>query len=361
MASKERPSGTMIKIAHFGDLHINGKNYERIKECLKQISLIINEENCDLLVVSGDIYDRYNIADRYANLGDQQSLFLDFLKSIPDVEAVLIAVGNHELSGTGKSALAFLKAVPKVRLYEKTGVFIWDSIAIGIIPWIAKWESENKKFDEYIQSSLEVISKEFTGNFDHKLIFGHCDLQGTQANEYYVVQGGSWAFTRGELVNTGADYISLSHIHKRTDMYVGAPCQHSFGESGNPQGFDIVTLDGDSINEKYHELDLPKYVTIVIDDDSQIGDIPNEKGDFIKLRFNSESAYEKYCLKEDFDNEKFKIEKNWQEKKYEYRLDGVDSEDLNSTQIFNKYVDLNPVPAGISIEDVQERDQINDN
>lgn len=83
--SKQRPknitqSSTPIKIAHISDIHI-----KKLKVPLKKIKQILNEEEPDIILLSGDYIERQE------DIGD----FMAFLKTLPK-KPTYACLGNHD-------------------------------------------------------------------------------------------------------------------------------------------------------------------------------------------------------------------------------------------------------------------------
>ena len=358
----------MFKVAHIGDIHISGKHFDRAQEALEQASKIIIKEECNIVVLSGDVFDRYNIADRFKTVGEQQALLKNFIKSLlPKVGYILIANGNHDTIGKGKSALEFLEdAYKRVFVIQKQEFFSFQDVGIGVMPWICKSEfikrhcvgkpkSEiDQMFSKYIEDMLGFykakIQKQRAKLDVPSILFGHCDIEGHQANDYYKVQGGSFAFSEKKLHDTGFDYVSLSHIHKRSGLYVGSLFQNNFGEEGNPQGFEIVTVEGQHLKSKYHHINLPEHTTIDIMEDSWLPDLSG--GNYYKLRFYFEKSYNEFMNSVEGSTffQDVMIERLWDVKKHVSRTDNPISPAMSLSDLLDEYMNLNPLPEGISKE-----------
>ena len=351
----------MFKIAHIGDLHICGKNFERAKSALLQVAKVIKKENCNAVVFSGDIFDHHNISDRYKTVGELQSLLLQFIASIKkSCGPIFFVTGNHDSIGEGKSALEFLKnTIKNVHVIEKRIFVHFQEIGIGLVPWISKAEFVKQKcigkskqetdnlFKNYINKNVlnymtDSILDQRKDCDTPSILFGHCDLIGHQASDYYKIAGGSFPFSPKELKSTGADYISLSHIHKRSDLYVGALFQNNFGEENNPQGFEIVSIDGQIVKSEYKEIKLKTYKTIEVKENDALP-ILNENC-YYKLRFFCEKKYKEYLEFVDENNvfQDVIIEKQFNQYNLKRRSNIVFNQDTCIGDLLEKYMDYNP-------------------
>ncbi len=91
----------MIRVLHTGDWHIGQtlRGYSREYEhahVLKQLVKIVAEQQVDVLIVAGDIFDSQNPS------GESQSLFFETIESLhrarPEMATIIIA-GNHDAAG----------------------------------------------------------------------------------------------------------------------------------------------------------------------------------------------------------------------------------------------------------------------
>ena len=369
----------MYKIAHIGDIHISGKNFDRAKQALRQVSNIILEEGCDVVVLSGDIFDKQNIADRYKTVGEQQSLFMSFIREINNrVAGIFINTGNHDSNGIGKSSLEFMNGVfNHVHVIQEPEFVDFSEVGIGIIPWISKgnFESEHcigkskSESDELFYENIKGYLKCYKNDIaSHKesfgvpcILLGHCDVRGTKVNEFYTVKGGSFEFTKEDLYSTGADYVSLSHIHKRGGMYVGALFQNNFGEEGNPQGFEIITIDKkeeDKLHSEYKTLcNMPSFKTIKVKEDTNNKVFHNvDDGNIYKIRFYSESKYKEFkefIKGKTFDTE-ILVEKLWNKRTHVSRTNSSINGTMSVSNLLDEYIKINPLPDGLTKDSVKE-------
>jgi len=353
----------MLKICNLGDLHLKGSDFDRCKLGLGLIKEKLIELKIDLLIIHGDIFDKYNIADRYKTTGELQGLLIEFLLLGTDFE-IIINPGNHDMLGNQKSALEFLKIYDRVKLIEKPDVIVKDNVSIGILPWIekgtyyskfckglSKTESE-QKFTEEIHKVLGFFKSEFECDMDHKLLFGHVDIAGTKVNKSYIVSGVGFSFNKSHIEATGCDYFSFSHIHKRGGGYVGSPWQQNFGEEGNPQGIEIITIDGKDRNIEYIKIDMPEFKTIIINNVEDVASLAFNVEWNYKLRFNSEEAYNLFIEK--FNQENVIIEKLYTKQKHVLRTDKEVTATMSDDDLLDEFIKINKIPVGITEKEIKE-------
>ena len=215
-------------IAHIADLHISGKNYDRAKDALDQVADYVYDEGIEVVVFSGDVFDKGNIADRYKSVGDLQLLFS---KAIESMKKVYVLEGNHDQT-SGASALEFVRGYENVDLISQVCSKHYKGVDFLFIPWVKEMSEMTR---HYVRENINMFPK--TDN--PRLLFGHLNIVGSKVGEYVVSDDSGHSFTKNELAKVGSDIMSFGHIHKRDDFYCGALFQNSFSEEGNPQGFEV--------------------------------------------------------------------------------------------------------------------------
>jgi DNA repair exonuclease SbcCD nuclease subunit len=216
-----------------------------------------------------------------------------------------------------------------------------------------KSESE-KRYTEYIYSILEQFKREFSTSGRPCLLFGHAEIQGTQLNPGHMLQSGSFSYTLGSLANTGADYISLGHIHKRDGVYAGALYQNNFGEEGNSQGFEIITIhdDDNGISDEYFDIDLLEFKTVDIKSGTDLSLLSKYYGHNLKIRFYSENLYHEIVSTHVFDDNTV-IERCWNNNKYVKRTEKEINAETPESELLAEYIKLNPLPDNLTMSDLQ--------
>ncbi len=238
-----------VKILHCADIHFDtpfkefrnklaDKSKEEIKEVFSNIIKICNEENVDIMLLAGDIFDNYT-------LNKSTLIFIqEELKRLKRTK-VFISPGNHDpynfksfykLVDWPENVHVFKSSLEKVFIKElKTNIY-------G-----AAFE------DNYVgQSMLKNI--EVDKNFINiAVIHGELSNQGT-TNEYNPI-------TIKDIEESKLDYIALGHRHKFNGVQkVGTT---SYAYSGCPQGrgFDELGAKGiliGYVGKGYVDLDFKK-------------------------------------------------------------------------------------------------------
>jgi DNA repair exonuclease SbcCD nuclease subunit len=124
------------------------------------------------------------------------------------------------------------------------------------------------------------------------------------------------------LQQSGADYIALGHLHKRFDAYIGAIRQCNFGEEGNPTGFEVLTIENDTLDVRYIEINAPKFIT-------------GENLD---------------------DYNHYRTIDTVEEKTRELRTETEMSVDMSDEELLQVYMKQNPIPEGLTGKDLEQAD-----
>ena len=272
-----------MKILHTSDWHIGhvlNFHYDRQEEhqhFLGQLCRIIEQEHPDVLIVSGDLYDKNtpsNAAMRFLN-----DNLLNICDVAPEMPIVLTA-GNHDsssriesMSGVWKRVNThFIGAAERVNdqyLTDKHIVEIPGKGWIAAIPYIPDYQND------LYNIVLQEIQKKNVRNLP-VILMGHTTVgnaiftahESTSFNGRDIV-GGINSMSIND-IDDYYDYFALGHIHTPQTLnngkarYCGSPVQLNFKEQF-PHSVTIVTIDnhGDKPNIEIVELEpLRKFYLI---------------------------------------------------------------------------------------------------
>lgn len=260
-----------MRILHTGDWHL-GKNLEgqsrmdEQEEFLKDFVNIVEENNIDLVIIAGDVYDTSNPPAR------AEKMFYDTLKRISrnGERLTLVISGNHDnperLVAAGPLAMdhgIIMVGTPKTvvqpgsygkhRLIESGEGFIeievnGERAVILTVPYPSEkrlneilysgMESEEEKLMSYsdriheLFHTLEGHYREDTIN----LVVSHLFAMGSEesGSERSIQLGGSY-IVNGSCFPESAQYIALGHVHKpqivpgtnKRARYSGSPLHYN--------------------------------------------------------------------------------------------------------------------------------------
>lgn len=274
-----------MRILHTADWHL-GKNLEyasRIEEqeeFIKELIEICNNENIDLIIIAGDIFDTSNppaVAEK---------LFYRSLKSLSlnGARPIFIIAGNHDspdrLTAAGpliEELGIILLGTPKdiIPISNFKHYSIVDS-GQGFVELKVKNENivilsmpypSDKRLNELISAEIqeELIQKDYSEKIGSiftemskkyrqdtiNIAVGHFHVRGgeTTNSERDIQLGGSMAVNISDLPRN-AQYIALGHLHRPQRIpgdvkyvyYSGSPIQYSKSEIGYTKSVYIVDI-----------------------------------------------------------------------------------------------------------------------
>ena len=285
----------MIKILHSADWHLDAplvfsdeaqRNKLR-KEMAKipmKIAALCKEKQCDILLLSGDLFDGSYAADTLQNLkAALQSL------DIP----VFITPGNHDFVGSDSPWLA--ETFP-----DNVHIFTHPAIESVSLP-----ELNCRVYGAgYVSMDCPGLLADFTPSHTETYSIGILHGDPTQVSSPYC------PITKEQVEHSGFDYLALGHIHKGDSFlagktlcaWPGCPMGHGYDETGE-KGVLLVTLD-DSVTTEFIPLDTPRFydweVTAQQGLDSVLPPVGNENFYRITLTGTSEPL-DLVLLKQDYD------------------------------------------------------------
>ena len=243
----------MIKILHSGDWHLDspfqGRNADQAEflrqELLKipgKLADICREEDCDLVLLSGDLFDGAYTPNTYKTVYDALEKM-----GVP----VFVSPGNHDYISPDSP-------------YEKEiwpeNVHIFKSQQIG-------WEElpglNLRVYGAGFQSmDCPSVLKDFRAEGIAVGVF-HGDP--TQANSPYN------PVKKIQAAQSGLRYLALGHVHKDDGFWAGdtlcawpgCPMGRGWDEQGE-KGVLIVSVDRE-VQAKFVPLDVPKFFDLAVD------------------------------------------------------------------------------------------------
>jgi len=282
-----------MKILHTSDWHL-GQNFmgqsraEEHEAFLAWLIGVIKEQEVDILVVAGDIYDT-GTPPNYA-----QRIYYDFLKELASIESLttIITAGNHDSVSTLKTSKELLELLDIhviasggegeeellsiVRGEELRAIicavpYLRDSIVRDSV----SGESVHDKESLYNQGikahyrELHDQAQELRGERDIPIIAtGHLTTVGSRSSESEreIYIGGTLDIG-GDYLGEMFDYVALGHLHISQTVgfehvrYSGSPIPLSFSEATTDKKINIVTFEGRAV--AVEELHIPQIRTLI--------------------------------------------------------------------------------------------------
>jgi len=268
-----------VRILHAADLHVGCcKRYpdslERAWLVMRDLLRIIPREKCELLVVSGDWFDRPTPNH------EERAIVADLFKQSP--VPIVSITGNHDRWGKGmdQTALNWLTG-----LAPKFGHRVWDQPAseeFEGIWWIALPYNGWNTADMHLLTTflLDQVPKKWEG---YTIGMAHEFFQGAILDSGFKAEGDKHALLPA--MSQDIDLWALGDIHKMQKMasnawYPGSPYQTTFGET-LPKGVLVHDLESNK-RPKFIEITSPKSLV-------ELDAVPQEWPDaYVKLTVRPE-------------------------------------------------------------------------
>lgn len=240
----------MIKILHTGDWHLDAPMHNRtpaqaqmlkkaFTEIPHKVAELCRKHGCDLLLLTGDIFDGNYTKESY------QSLYraLESVK-IP----VIITPGNHDYVCSTSPWAAELWP-------ENVHIFTHPAIESIALP-----ELDCRVYGGgFTAMDCPALLTDFTANGAETYQIGVFHGDPTQVNSPYN------PITTHQVADSGLDYLALGHIHKGDSFragrtlcaWPGCAMGHGYDEQGQ-KGVLLVTVDAQTTTE-FIGLDFPAF------------------------------------------------------------------------------------------------------
>ena len=247
-----------MKLIHLSDLHI-GKRVNEVsmledqEHILTQILQIIDEENADAVMISGDVYDKS------VPSAEAVTVFDDFLCRLAKLKSkVFIISGNHD----SPERLAFGN-----RLMEESGIHIspvyngevssvsmddeHGKVVFHLLPFIKPAHVKRYYPDEGIESYTDAcrvaVEKMEIAPSVRNVLLTHQFVTGASTCESEELSVGG-SDNVDSSVFDAFDYVALGHIHGPQNIasnkirYCGTPLKYSFSEENHHKSVSVVNL-----------------------------------------------------------------------------------------------------------------------
>lgn len=254
-------------VLHTSDWHLGRMLYGRSLlddqvHFLQRVFLpAVEQEKPDLVLISGDIYDR-QIAPT-----DAIALFDAFLLRLMDLQIpVAFTAGNHDSA----ERLAMMKP-----LLRQNGVYVsttlqdamqpvtfttgGETVQLFLLPYLDPSQVRAFFGDDSLrgeaacmQRVIEALQSSFMPGA-MKLLSAHCFVAGalTSESETTIFAGGSGQVPAALFGDF--DYVALGHLHGPqkagpNGRYSGSPLKYSVDEAGHKKSYTRVHLHGGTVN-----------------------------------------------------------------------------------------------------------------
>lgn len=240
----------MIKLLHSADWHldspIQGRTEEQtslLKQALRQLPHQVVRtaiaEGCDLMLLSGDLFDGPCSPESLRALAD----------ALEEADMpVFIAPGNHDYYGPDSPW-------KRISWPENVHIFAADAIQSVTLPRL-----DCRVYGAaFVGPEADGILSGFRAEGTETVKLGVFHADPTQVSSPYC------PVTAGQIAQSGLDYLALGHIHQGGSLrygttlcaWPGSPMGRGFDEVGE-RGVLIVTVD-ESCQARFVPLDTPRF------------------------------------------------------------------------------------------------------
>jgi DNA repair protein SbcD/Mre11 len=242
-------------LCHVADLHITDRSGESGATLSEQVDICkwigtdAASAGASVMLVAGDVFDRASTpAERNAAI----EVFLAWSEMMP----VVVVRGNHDRPGE-LAFLGKLKSHFPIYVRERPDVIDVGDCTVACLPWPSKASvvefygtDSTTETANRAGAALAMLLHGFTAQFVKgrtSVLLAHAELHGASMDSGQPLgPEADLPLAAGDLIDTGADYIALGHIHRHQIIdgricYAGAVRQTNFGEDGR-KGYCLVDV-----------------------------------------------------------------------------------------------------------------------
>lgn len=270
-----------MRILHTSDWHL-GRSFHRVGLLEHQAAFVdhllavVEQEQVDLVVVSGDVYDRALPPVDAVALADET-----FARLAASRAQVVVTSGNHD-SQIRLGFNARLADAAGVHLRTRwqdvgTPVLVEDrhgTVAVYGLPYLepdavgGPWQLERRSHEATLTEAMRRVHADLDGRAGARsVVMAHAFVAGDAERGAEMACASERDISVGGLqiapthLFTAVDYAALGHLHGRQTLtdsvrYSGSPLAYSFSEATHRKGSWLVELGRDGL-ERVDFVDAP--------------------------------------------------------------------------------------------------------
>ena len=273
----------MIKVLHTSDWHIGRrlKNHDRLEEFKKffdWLEKLIIDENIDILLVSGDIFDSTTPS------AQAQDIYYSFISKVvkSNCRHTIIISGNHDSPALINAPSELLKLLKihvvgnacenpsdeVIKLYDENGNL---EMIICAVPYLRDRDVRilkgGQELHDIEKDLINGIEKHYEKVFEYAKEIQNQQNISITAMGHLFIKGGKTEpddGVRSLYVGTAVEisnnifpdfltYVALGHLHtsqksgRDNIRYSGSPLAMDFGEAGRNKSVNIIEIDGKNL------------------------------------------------------------------------------------------------------------------
>ncbi len=248
-----------MKLLHIADLHA-GKTLGKVSRnpdlvyALDQVVDFARENEPDLVLVAGDVFDKANPDN------ESKEIIFDFFLRLRDLKReVVVIAGNHDSYDFMKS-ISGLSRLANVHIYDRPhpqkGVFVKGELGVACLPYPSERvitsadEDAKKSYADKVSSFIRHLADSISCS-RYRVLLAHLFVAGA----VYTRTEKEATITMHYAVPPTAlleefNYVALGHVHKYQRIedaptyayYTGSMYQLDFSEEGQDKFFNFIHL-----------------------------------------------------------------------------------------------------------------------
>ena len=211
----------MIKVAHFGDLHLDSNNrFEDTLACFDRGIDDAISEKVNLFAIAGDVFEKKSIPI-------ERNAFAERVIKMAEKASVVIVQGNHDVPGD-LDIFADLRGEYAIEVSTRPETLNFTEGLIHTLPYPRKAELVKDAKRMSIQETNEQVRKNLIGILSTQkragtlaninILIGHINIKGSQASTGQTMIGNEIELSAQDLAAAGANAYLLGHIHKHQEI-----------------------------------------------------------------------------------------------------------------------------------------------
>lgn len=283
----------------------------RFDECIRlhqEIEGWVTKNNPDLLVHTGDVFDRKSTAR-------EREAVAEWLQDCASTCPVVLVRGNHD-ADLDVEFMSRLRGTNKIYTWEHptSGTHVVAGVELAILPWPRKahllaalGDVSQEAAGQVAQDALRDVLRGMTRASKCPFLFaGHVMVRGSVTSHGQPLVGMDMELGLEDLSLVGADAYALGHVHCSQEwriggapcFYPGSPRRTAYGETED-KGFTVVRFEGLKASKEFVKLSAAPMLLAtaaydgasLVVDESEF-DAKFDEGCEIRLRYTVDSDHQ---------------------------------------------------------------------
>ncbi|MCS7171697.1 MAG: exonuclease subunit SbcD [Aquificaceae bacterium] len=252
-----------MKLLHIADLHAGKRLYERVNRnedlsyALEQVVRICKEEDVELLLIAGDVFDKKSPDF------ESQGMVLEFLAELNSMRLhTLLIAGNHD-SYDFMKIYKNLRKLANIHVFDRPTkhisetIFEYKDLKVACLPYPDErvithlHEEKERSYAEKVAKYMKALAQEVK-DARYRILLSHLMLDKAliTGSELPSTVGPYYA-VRVDTIPEEFHYAALGHVHRNQRVegavpkvyYSGSLYQIDFSERGMDKFVNLVVLE----------------------------------------------------------------------------------------------------------------------